>query len=82
MCDEVFKPFDSFHNTYASRRSRLEEAFQCGFITEDGENLYFEYNFEDENWRDGIPDDVIDFAGLDSQYEDYLDMMSEEEDEE
>ena len=48
---------------------------------QDGIDESYEYDFDDENWSDGIPEDLIEFAGLDVSYEDYVDMMEDEDDE-
>lgn len=47
---------------------------------DNGEDEYVEYDFEDENWRDDISDDVADM--LESEYESYLEMKAEEEEQE
>lgn len=46
---------------------------------DDGAEIYCEYDFNDENWRDDIPEDLIDYAGLESEYE-FWEEMNEEED--
>jgi hypothetical protein len=52
------------------------------YTSEDGDE-YYEYNFDDEDWRDDIPSDLIDCFGLESDYESHLEYMKEmEEDEE
>jgi hypothetical protein len=45
---------------------------------EDGFDESYEYDFTNEDWRDEIPEDLIDFAGLDTEYEGYLEWNEEE----
>ena len=47
---------------------------------EEGEDHYYEYSFEDENWRDAIDDSEV-LEILEQEYENYL-MWKEEEEEE
>lgn len=49
---------------------------------EDDEEEVYEYDFEDENWDENIPDFLIEEWALDSDYEYYKEMMEEEADEE
>lgn len=46
---------------------------------EDGYDQSFEVDFSDKDWRDGIPDDLIDHWDLDDDYENWLEMQDEEE---
>jgi hypothetical protein len=52
-----------------------------GFVGEfsDGFDEYYEYDFDDENWRDEIPEDLIEYAYLESEYEFYLECQEESE---
>jgi hypothetical protein len=54
-----------------------------GFVGkfEDGFNEYYEYDFADEDWAEDIPDDLIDYAGLDYEYEYYKECLEEDEEE-
>ena len=46
---------------------------------EDGIDTYVEYDFTDPDWRDQIDEELIDFAGLDFAYENWLEWQEEEE---
>ena len=54
-----------------------------GFVGkfEDGFNELYSYDFEDENWRDDIPEELVEFGGLDYDYDYYLESIEEDEDE-
>ena len=58
---------------------------ECGMAYvgkfEDGFDECYEYSFDDESWRDDIPEELIEFAGLESSYEAHLDMLEEDQDE-
>ena len=85
--------FDSAWNApielyeYLSEEGWLVDAFYeesgVGFCGKyfDGDNECYEYNFEEEDWRDGIPEDVIEFANLEQTYEDWKEWQEDEEDE-
>lgn len=55
-----------------------------GFVGKfvDGYDECYEYDFEDEDWRDDIPEDLIDFAGLDQSYEDWKEWRDDESEDE
>ena len=48
-----------------------------------GKYADFEYSldFEDENWKDDIPDDIIDHWDLESEYESWKEWQQEDEEE-
>ena len=50
----------------------------CGHYA-DGDDQQYEIDFEDENWRNDIPEDVIDFAGLEYDYESFKENQEEED---
>lgn len=39
----------------------------------------YEYDFEDEDWRDTIPDHLIEYAGLDEEYESWKEWQEDED---
>lgn len=43
----------------------------------DGVDETYEYDFDDENWRDHIPEEIVEEFGLDYSYEDYQEMIDE-----
>lgn len=52
---------------------------------DNGSEFHYDYDFEDPNWADEIPDDLIEYAGLDTAYEDWKEWqedLDEIEDEE
>jgi hypothetical protein len=53
-------------------------AFIGQWSNEDGDEC-FEYDFEDEDWRDGIPEDLVD--ELEFEYECWLESQEENEEE-
>ena len=52
----------------------------CGKFDNGDDNTY-EYDFENEDWRDDIPEDVQEFAGLEDSYESWKERHEDEEDE-
>jgi len=54
-----------------------------GFVGQftDGSDDYYEFNFENEDWCEGIADSRIDFAGLDEEYENWKEWQEDDEDE-
>jgi hypothetical protein len=44
----------------------------------DGEDEQYEYDFEDDNWRDDLPEDLIEFANLNQHYEDWLEWQEDD----
>jgi hypothetical protein len=44
----------------------------------DGFDNFIQYDFEESDWRDSISEDLIDFAGLDYEYENWLEWQEEE----
>ena len=48
---------------------------------EDGYDNSYEVDFENENWKDDIPDDIIDHWDLESEYESWKEWQQEEENE-
>ena len=87
----VFVTFDSAWSPptelyeYLTEQGWLVDAFYeepgMGFCGKyfDGEDQHYEYNFEDDNWRDDIPEDVIEFANLDQNYEDWKEWQDNDE---
>jgi hypothetical protein len=53
-------------------------AFIGQWSNEDGDEC-FEYDFEDEDWRDGIPEELVD--ELEVEYESWLESQEENEEE-
>jgi len=47
-----------------------------------GTNMSFDVDFEDEDWADDIPQDLIDTWGLDVEYENWKEWQEDEDDEE
>lgn len=73
---------------YTSAESRLGVEVSASYYEpgmmfvghyDNGNNFSFEVDFSDKDWRDGIPDDLIDHWGLDDDYENWLEMQDEEE---
>ena len=50
-----------------------------GQYTSEDDDEYYEYNFDNEDWRDDIPSDLIECFGLESDYESHMDYMAEED---
>ena len=50
----------------------------CGKWTNELGDECYEYDFSDPDWADGIPKDIIDVAGLDSEYNYFLDCEREQ----
>ena len=48
---------------------------------DDGYDESFEIDFENENWKDDIPDDIVDHWDLDSEYDNWKEWQEEEENE-
>ena len=48
----------------------------------DGFDDYQEYDFDNTDWRDSMSEDMIEFADLESRYEDYLEWREDEDEEE
>lgn len=46
----------------------------------DGEDQHYNLAFSDKNWRETIPDDIIDTWNLEDEYTTYLDYMADNED--
>jgi hypothetical protein len=46
---------------------------------DNGDVATFEIDFEDENWSESIPEDLVDDWGLDSEYENWKEWQDEEE---
>ena len=59
--------------------------YECGtsFAGKYEDHCDYEYSldFENENWKEGIPDDVIDHWDLDNEYENWKEWNTEEEEE-
>lgn len=55
-----------------------EEPGMCfvGSFSE-GVDDYYEYDFDDEDWAENIPQELIDFAGLESSYEFHIETLEE-----
>lgn len=55
-----------------------------GFVGEyvDGEDSSYDYDFDDEDWSDDVPDHLIEFAGLDEDYENWKEWQEEDDEEE
>jgi len=49
----------------------------CGKY-DNGDDESYEYDFSDPDWRDDIPEDVVDYAGLEYAYEDWKEWNEEE----
>ena len=47
-----------------------------------GTNMSFDIDFEDEDWADDIPQDLIDTWGLDVEYENWKEWQEDDDDEE
>ena len=50
----------------------------CGHYA-NGDDQQYEINFEDEDWKDNIPEDLIDYAGLEYDYEQWKEWQEEED---
>ena len=48
----------------------------------DSEECFYEIDFNDKHWRDGIPQDVIDTWNLEDEYLNHLEYISQDEEEE
>ena len=55
-------------------------SFVGEYTSEDGDDCY-NVDFEDEDWRDSIPQNLIDDFNLEEDYENYLEWNKDEEDE-
>lgn len=57
----------------------LYEECGMGFVGRfsEGEDEFYEYDFDDEDWRDEIPEDLIEFAGLDYNYDSWKESREE-----
>lgn len=53
----------------------------CGKWTNELGDEYYEYDFEQPDWADKIPADIVDAAGLDSEYNYFLDCQREQSEE-
>ena len=51
-------------------------------IYADGEEHFYTIDFNDKNWREGIPLDIIETWNLEDEYLNHLDYISEDEEEE
>ena len=74
--------YDFMEENDWSVSAQYHECGQC-FVGEysSGDDNFIEYDFSDENWREGIPEDLIEFAGLEYDYENWLEWQEEETDE-
>jgi hypothetical protein len=54
-----------------------------GFVGmyDDGLDESYEYDFSNPDWKDEIPEELVDFAGLDYEYDDWKDWNEEDEEE-
>ena len=59
--------------------------YECGMMFagkyEDGYDESFEVDFDNENWKDDIPDDIVEHWDLDYEYENYKEWKEQEENE-
>lgn len=59
--------------------------YECGMMFagkyEDGYDESFDLDFDDENWKDDIPDDIVEHWDLDYEYENYKEWNEQEENE-
>lgn len=46
---------------------------------ENGEDHFYEYDLDNTDWRNEIPEELIDFASIEERYESYLEEQEEEE---
>lgn len=46
---------------------------------EDGNEESYEYDFSNKDWAEDVPQHLIEYAGLDTAYEDYLEWQDEDE---
>ena len=59
--------------------ARYDEPGMC-FVGEfsEGEDVSYTYDFDDENWRDYLPEHVIEDFNLENMYEDYLEFVEDD----